>query len=307
MEYSVIIPVYNEQDNIFPLYGEIVPVMDALKRRFEIIFVDDGSRDGTFARLQRLVSSDRRVRVIKLRRNFGQTAALDAGIRNSRGAIIITLDADLQNDPRDIPRLLAKLREGYDAVSGWRVKRSDAISKKTFSAIANKFRRWLTGERIHDAGCTLKVYKRACFAGITLYGEMHRYIPTLLLYRGFKVGELPINHRKRQYGRTKYKFGRVLNGFFDLLFIKFWNDYSARPNHFFGRLAVFQFITALLILAEQIIKAVIVQELTLGPMLVLAVLLVITGFLTFIFGFLAEIMSRMYHRERPNYEVEAVY
>ena len=307
IKYTIIIPTYNECENISPLYYELVPVMVGLGQQFEILFVDDGSRDGTFERLKSLASTDSRVRVIKFRRNFGQTAALAAGIRNANGSILITIDADLQNDPRDIPRLLKKLQEGYDVVSGWRVNRCDSLSKSLISLIANKFRRWLIGERIHDSGCTLKVYKRHCFEGVDLYGEMHRYIPALLLFRGFKIGELPVNHRRRRYGRTKYKFNRVLNGFFDLLFIKFWSDFSTRPNHFFGRLAVFQFLIALLILIEQVVKALIVRELTLGPMLVLAVLFVITGFLTFIFGFLAEMLSRAYHSDKLNYEIETVF
>jgi glycosyltransferase involved in cell wall biosynthesis len=307
MQYSVIIAAYNEQDNIIPLHNELTPVMQSLKKPYEIIFVDDGSKDSTFQRLQAISAKDKHVRVVRFRRNFGQTAAWDAGIKQAKGNILIMLDADLQNDPNDIPRLLAKMqKDNLDVVSGWRWKRKDSFSKKIFSGFANKFRRWLTGERIHDAGCTLKVYKRKCFDGITLYGEMHRYVTTLLKFRGFRIGELPVNHRPRIAGKTKYNFKRLFKGLFDLLFIKFWNDFSARPIHFFGTLAVMQFSIAGLIVVEQIIKAIIISALYLGPLLLLAVLFVITGFLTFFFGFLSEIMVRMYYRERPNYEIEQV-
>ncbi|MEM4247143.1 MAG: glycosyltransferase, partial [Candidatus Woesearchaeota archaeon] len=195
----------------------------------------------------------------------------------------------------------------YDVVSGWRAKRKDAFSKKVFSKLANRLRRWLTGESIHDAGCTLKVYKRECFDNLTLYGEMHRYITTVLKYRGFKIGELSVNHRPRKFGKTKYNFKRIFKGFFDLLFIKFWNDFSTRPIHFFGTAATIQFVAAFAIFIEQVIKAFLIRALYVGPLLMLSVMLVITGFLTFFFGFLAEIMIRMYYRDKPNYEIEAVF
>jgi glycosyltransferase involved in cell wall biosynthesis len=306
MEYSVVLPVYNEQANVAPLYSELTPVMHSLGKQYEIIFVDDGSNDRTFDALRNIEGRDKNVRIIKFRRNFGQTAALDAGIKQSKGRILITLDADLQNDPKDIPRLLEKMKEGYDVVSGWRAKRKDSFSKKIFSKFANKFRRWLTGETIHDAGCTLKVYKRECFDNLTLYGEMHRYITTVLKYRGFRIGELPVNHRARKFGKTKYNFKRIFKGLFDLLFIKFWNDFSTRPIHFFGGAAVIQFAAAFAILLEQIIKAFVIKALYVGPLLILSMMLFITGFLTFFFGFLAEIMIRMYYREKPNYEIETV-
>ncbi|MEM4254061.1 MAG: glycosyltransferase family 2 protein [Candidatus Woesearchaeota archaeon] len=307
IEYSVVLPVYNEEGNINPLYAELTPVMHSLGNPYEIIFVDDGSTDHTFSVLRSLAQRDKRVRIVKFRRNFGQTAALDAGIKQSKGKILITLDADLQNDPKDIPRLLEKMKEGYDVVSGWRAKRKDAFSKKVFSKLANRLRRWLTGESIHDAGCTLKVYKRECFDNLTLYGEMHRYITTVLKYRGFKIGELSVNHRPRKFGKTKYNFKRIFKGFFDLLFIKFWNDFSTRPIHFFGTAATIQFVAAFAIFIEQVIKAFLIRALYVGPLLMLSVMLVITGFLTFFFGFLAEIMIRMYYRDKPNYEIEAVF
>jgi glycosyltransferase involved in cell wall biosynthesis len=306
MEYSAIIPVYNEEENILPLYTELTTVLQKLKKEYEIIFIDDGSTDKSIERIQKLILKDKNIRAIKLRRNFGQTAALDAGIKNAKGNILITLDADLQNDPNDIPKLLAQLNE-YDLVTGWRMNRKDTISKKIFSKFANILRRRLTGDTIHDAGCTLKVFKKECFSNITLFGEMHRYMPTIVRMKGFKVTELPVHHRPRKHGKTKYNYKRLFKGLFDLLFLKFWMDFSARPIHFFGTLAVTQFGLALLILIEQIIKAIVIRSLSLGPLLMLSVLFVITGFLTFIFGFLAEIMVHMYYREKPNYEIEEVY
>jgi glycosyltransferase involved in cell wall biosynthesis len=307
IEYSVILPAYNEQDNILPLHQELTAVMQSLGRPYEIIFIDDGSRDKTFERLYQLSKLDGRVCVIKFRKNFGKTAAMDAGIKQSKGKVIITLDADLQNDPKDIPRLLARMQEGYDVVSGWRVNRKDKLSKKVVSLIANNFRRWLTREKIHDVNCMLKVYRKECFKDFAFYGDVHRYIPTILALKGFKIGEIPVNHRPRFSGKTKYGFSRIFKGFFDLLFIKFWNDFSTRPIHFFGAVAIVQFLLAGILLVEQFVKADLVGELKFGPVLMLSVLLIITGFLTFILGFLAEMMTRLYHREKPYYEIEAVF
>jgi len=301
---SVIIPAYNEQDNVFPLYNELSRV---LTDKDEIIFIDDGSKDNTLQNLAHLNKKDKRVKVIRFKRNFGQTAALDVGFKQALGEVIVTMDADLQNDPKDIPRLLAKLTEGYDVVTGWRYNRKDTISKKIFSLFANFVRRRLIKDKIHDAGCTLKVFKKECINSLNLYGEMHRYITTILALQGYKVGEIKVNHRQRIHGKTKYGFKRVFKGFFDLMFIKFWNDFSSRPLHFFGSLGVMQYAIATLIFAEQMIKAIIVNELSVGPLLILVVLLLITGSLTFLFGFLAEIMVRTYYKDTKNYVIDKVY
>ncbi|MEM4259841.1 MAG: glycosyltransferase family 2 protein [Candidatus Woesearchaeota archaeon] len=306
LAFSIIIPVYNEAENLIALHAEISRTMNSLFKPYEIIFVNDGSTDKGLEVLINLKRKFPEIKIINFTKNFGQTAALDAGIKHAKGEVLITMDADLQNDPNDIPRLLRKMDEGYDVVSGWRFNRNDKFSKKIFSLFANRFRRWLTKEKIHDAGCTLKVYKRSCFKNINLYGEMHRYISTILMYKGYKIGELKVNHRSRKFGITKYNFRRVFKGLFDLLFIKFWSDFSTRPLHFFGGLALFQFGLAILIVIEQIVKALVIGALNLGPLLVLSVMLVITGFLTFIFGFLAEIMVRMYYRDSPNYEIKEV-
>lgn len=307
MGISVVIPVYNEAQNVQPLYREILAVLEPMRVPFEIVFVDDGSRDGSLQHLINLNLYDKRVRVIALRRNYGQTAALDAGIKGAKHGLIVTMDADLQNDPKDIPRLLAKLNEGYDFVTGWRWKRKDTLMKHVTSRLAHTMRKWLIKETIHDSGCTLKVFKKECFQDFTLYGEMHRYMPALVSYRGFKVAEIKVNHRARHAGTTKYNVWRVFRGFFDLMFIKFWADYASRPIHFFGMVAVLQFLLAGLIFVEQIVKAIALGGLEVGPLFILIVMLCITGLLTFLFGFLAEIMVRTYHRDRPNYSIGRVY
>ncbi len=305
VQISVVIPAYNEQDNLEPLYKRIKEALDKFKKKYEIIFIDDGSRDRTFEVLSSLRKKDNSVKIIRFRRNFGQTASWDVGFKNASGEYIITMDADLQNDPADIPLLFDKLKEGYDVVSGWRVDRKDSFSKKIFSIFANYLRRKLTKEKIHDAGCSLKLYKKECLEDLHLYGEMHRYITTLLKLKGFKVGEVKVTHHPRIHGKTKYGFKRLFKGFFDLLFIKFWNDFSTRPLHFFGYIGFVQYVFSVLIVIEQIIKAIFfVKRLDLGPLLVLAVLFFITGTLTLLFGFLAEIMVRNYYKDKQNYAVK---
>ena len=302
---SIIIPTYNEAQNVASLFQQITNT--PIKEPYEIIFVDDGSTDTTYQELLKLHEKDPRVAILKFRRNFGQTAAMDAGIKHAHGNILVTLDADLQNDPADIPKLVAKLNEGYDCVSGWRWNRKDPFSKKLFSRIANLIRNRIVQETLHDSGCSLKAYKKECFDNLTLYGEMHRFIPTLLNYRGFKIAEVKVNHRQRTFGTTKYNATRILKGLFDLLFIKFWNDYSARPIHFFGTVAVAQWTLAILIFIEQVIKAILARILVLGPLLIFSGILLITGMLTFFFGFMFEILIRMYYQGKTTYSIENIH
>jgi glycosyltransferase involved in cell wall biosynthesis len=307
MEISVIVPEYNEEENIIPLYKK---VCDALKNyNFELILVDDGSKDRTFNIIEGIAKTDKRVKGIKLRKNSGQTASLSAGINNSKGEIIVTLDGDLQNDPYDIPMLITKIKnEGYDAVSGWRADRKDPFFKRINSKFANYLRRKLIKDNVHDAGCALKAYKREALDGIELYGEMHRYIHALVKLRGFKVGEVRVRHHPRLRGKTKYNYKRLFKGFLDLLYVKFWNDYSTRPLHFFGGLGLLQYFLSFLILIEQIIKAIILKKLLLGPLLLLSVLFVVTGTLFIIFGFLSEIIIRTYYstKNKKPYEIEKI-
>lgn len=298
MDLSIVIPVYNEKNNISELYNSLNSVLQGLKKEYEIIFVDDGSSDGTTEELKKLCLKDRKVKCIVFRRNFGQTAALSAGINKVAGEVIITMDADLQNDPADIPKLLKKLDEGYDVVSGWRKKRKDPlIGKKLPSLFSNWLAGKLTGMRIHDFGCSLKAYKKEAIKGVRLYGEMHRYIPALLFNKGFKVAEVEVNHRPRIHGKTKYGIKRLVKGLLDLIYIKFWSTYSTRPLHFFGTLGILQLTIGFIIGCYKVLMKIIYPEkpLDIGPMLLLSVLLLITGIQFVIFGFIVEIQIRTYY------------
>ncbi|MBI5391923.1 glycosyltransferase family 2 protein [Candidatus Woesearchaeota archaeon] len=303
---SVVIPVYNEEENILPMYTEVSGVLQKLKIPYELIFVDDGSKDQTYSFLHKLHQRDKRIKVIRFRKNFGQTAALDAGLRFAHGEVIVTMDGDLQNDPTSIPFLLNKLAEGYDAVSGWRYQRRDTLAKKMYSKLANMLRKKLLGETIHDAGCSLKVYRREAVQGLELYGQMHRYIISLVGLKGFKIGEVKVGHRARIHGKTKYNFKRLLRGLLDLFFIKYLAGYSTRPLHFFGLLGFLQYGLAFLIFLEQVIKALYLGFLTVGPLLILIVLLFMTGTITIIFGFLAEILVRIRYQDVRPYNIQTV-
>ena len=228
---SVIIPIYNEAGNVALLHQELVRILTPLANPWEIVFVDDGSTDSTYKKCQQL----RPLKLIALRKNYGQTAAFDAGFKNATGDIFVTMDGDLQNDPSDIPRLLQKIEEGFDVVCGWRKKRKDTWSKKITSRAANQLRKFFFNDTIHDSGCALKAYKRECFEEADLYGEMHRFIPAILAERGFKITEVIVNHRPRIHGASKY--GNVVRGFkslVDMIFVSFWSKYSARSLHVFG-------------------------------------------------------------------------
>lgn len=243
LELSVLIPVYNEVDNVEPLHAELDSVLRRPGSNYELIFVDDGSTDGTRARLEAIHSRDpEHVRLALLRRNCGQTAAISAALDLARGAILIPMDGDRQNDPADIPRLLDKLNEGFDVVSGWRKNRHDTLlTRKIPSRIANRIIARLSGVALHDFGCTLKAYRRTVLEGVRLYGEMHRFIPIFAAWQGGKVAELVVNHRPRTAGRTKYGLGRTFNVVLDLVLIRFLMKYSQRPIHFFGRFGLWAF------------------------------------------------------------------
>jgi len=310
IDLSIVIPAYNEEQNVPLLASQIKKAVDRLKKTYEIIFIDDGSRDNTFAVLKRLHDLDlEHVRVIRMRKNFGQTAAFDAGFKHARGKIIITMDADLQNDPEDIPLLLNKMKEGYDVVSGWRWQRKDPFSKKILSKFANLLRRIVTKENVHDSGCSLKAYKRECFADLNLYGEMHRYIPAILQWKGFKIGEVKVHHRLRKYGKTKYTLTRVLKGFLDLLVVKFWMQYSSRPMHLFGTIGIFSFLLGIITSVYlTIMKFLYHQSLANRPLLLLAILLMIMGIQFIIFGFLGDMLMKIYYdrKEETNYSIKQV-
>ncbi len=290
---SVIVPVYNEKDNIPLVYEKLC---DVIGKEDEIIFVDDGSDDGSYEEIKKIHEKDARVKCIRFARNFGKTAALMAGFEEARGDAIITMDGDLQNDPSDIPEMLKKLEE-YDAVSGWRHDRKDPFfSKKFLSLISNKLSRWLTGLDIHDFNCGLKAYRAECIRNLELYGEMHRYIPAVLAWKGYRVGEVKVKHYPRKHGRSKYGFTRLFRGFFDLINFKFWAGYSTRPLHFFGGVGSIMFLLGFLMgIYLLILKYFYGEMLSNRPLLWLAILLMIMGFQLFMTGFLAEIMIRNYY------------
>jgi glycosyltransferase involved in cell wall biosynthesis len=309
-ELSIVIPVYNEEKNIFPLYEELKVVLMSLDRSSEILFVDDGSTDASFFRMQDLHDSDQAVHIIKFRKNFGQSAAMRAGFDYARGRIVVTMDADLQNDPNDIPALLDTMsNEGYDVVCGWRYRRNDALLKKISSNIANRFRTLLTGELIHDSGCTLRVYTRESVSDIELFGELHRYIPAILLWKGYRIGEMKVNHRERTFGKSKYRWQRLFKGFLDLLVIAFWQKYSGRPMHIFGGLGLIAGgIGSAIALYLGISRLVYGTGLTDRPLFLVAMVLIIVGVQFIALGIIADILVRVYYGQdrRRNYVIEKV-
>jgi glycosyltransferase involved in cell wall biosynthesis len=309
-DVSVIIPVFNEEGNLIPLYEELSAVLSTLDRTHEIIFVDDGSTDRSFSCLQGIHDRDPTVKIIKFRKNFGQSAALKAGFDRTTGSVIITMDSDLQNDPNDIPELIKKLEhEHYDVVCGWRRHRTDTISKKIFSRSANKLRTLMTGESIHDSGCTLRAYTRESVADIELYGELHRYLPALLLWKGYRIGEMETNHRERNSGKSKYNWQRLVKGFLDLLVVTFWQKYSARPMHVFGGLGlVMGGLGVLITLYLGISRVVYGTGLTDRPLFLVGLVLLIVGIEFIGLGIIADILLKIYYgqNERKTYLVEKV-
>jgi glycosyltransferase involved in cell wall biosynthesis len=309
VELSIVIPTYNEENNVIPLYTELSDVLGSIGSDFEMIFVDDGSRDGTFQKLQFLHAKDNRVKVIKFKKNFGQSAAMTAGFNYAHGKVIVTMDADLQNDPFDIPSLLQELDYGYDVVCGWRHNRRDSISKRGFSKYANWLRRRWTGESIHDSGCSLRAYRNECLNDLELYGEMHRYIPALLLWKGYKIHEVEVAHRPRIQEKTKYNWQRLPKGFLDLIMVTFWQRYSLRPMHIFGGLgfllAIIGTVLGLYLGFQRIFFGFGLAD---RPLFLLAILMVIVGIQFAVFGVLADIMIRVYYGQgdRKIYVVEEV-
>jgi len=304
MDLSIVIPVYNEEKNVALLHQSIRNTLDKTDFKYEIIFVDDGSTDNTFNILNNL----KKVKIIKFRKNFGQTAAMMAGFENSNGKVIVSLDGDLQNDPSDIPKLLDKLNEGYDVVSGWRYNRQDSFGKKAFSKIANSFRQLLVKDPIHDSGCSLRAYKKECFSDLQLHGEMHRYIPAILAWKGFKLDEVKVNHLPRKYGKTKYNMWRVTKGFMDLINVWFWRKYSNRPLHIFGGfgliLTLFGFVLGISLL---ILRQFYGMSLGQSQLPLLAVLMVVIGVQFFISGLMADISIKNYYSNgRRTYSIEKI-
>lgn len=290
---SVVVPVYNEEKNIAPLYQEIKAVLIKIGKPCEIIFVNDGSTDDTLQELKKLKPA----KIINFRKNFGQTAALDAGIKAAAGDIIVTIDGDGQNDPDSIPLLLEKINEGYDVVCGWRWKRKDRPMKKFLSRGANFLRRVLVSDRVQDSGCTLRAFRRYCFDDIDLHGELHRFIPAILSWKGFTISEVKVNHRQRLSGKTKYSWKRVPKGFLDLLGVWFWRKYANRPLHLFGGIGLLfslsGFLSLAVILTLRLFGVISLAE-RIFPLL--AVFLILMGIQLFVTGILADIAVKNYYK-----------
>ena len=308
---SIIVPVYNEEENIPLLHERIQHVMRQQCFSYEIIYVDDGSKDQTIDQLKRLVKLDEHVQVVHLRRNFGQTAAIAAGVANSSGEILIFMDGDLQNDPIDIPRLLAKLEEGYDVVSGWRKNRQDAqISRKLPSRIANRLISKVTGVHLNDYGCTLKAYRYEVFQHIRLYGEMHRFIPAYAALAGASISEIEVTHHARQFGKSKYGISRTVRVMLDLLTLKFLGSFGTKPLYAFGMLGLSSFLLGSSISGYALSRRILPPHIRVHRTPLLPISLLFTGFgmLSIMMGLLAELLTRTYYeaQDKPTYVVKHV-
>ncbi len=309
MDLSIVVPLYNERDNLAPLHAELARVLGALGREYEIIFVDDGSDDGGDAALREIRAGDPHVRVIRLARNSGQTAALACGFGHSRGAVVVAIDADGENDPADIPRLLERLDAGFDLVSGWRVDRwrGAALTRRIPSLAANALISRITGVALHDYGCTLKAYRGELARRLMLYGEMHRFVPAIAAEQGARIAELPVGFRPRRAGQSKYGPGRIIRTVLDLLTVRFLSGYSTRPIQVFGAIGVMlgapgTIWTAVLVFE----KVVLGYSLGNRPALLLAVLLVVVGVQFVSLGLIGEMIARTYHESqgKPIYVIK---
>ncbi len=304
---SVIMPVFNEAENIDLLFEGLFAVLDRLDTTFEVVAVDDSSRDGSLAKLREVAARRPELKVVSFRRNFGQTAATMAGIDHSVGEIVVSMDSDLQNDPEDIPALLAKLDEGHDVVSGWRKFRKDAAIRRNFvSRVANRLISRVSGVHLNDYGCTLKAYRRDVIKDVRLYGEMHRFIPIYASWHGAKVTQIPVNHRARQFGQSKYGLERIGKVILDLLVVKFLDRYFAKPIYVFGGFGLLLLAISLAALAQMLIlKFVYGQSMILTPLPVLSAMCGMMGVLSILLGLVAEILVRTYYesQQRASYSV----
>jgi glycosyltransferase involved in cell wall biosynthesis len=307
VDLSIIVPIYNEEENILALHAGISDALADLPLEYEVILVDDGSADNSFALLKKIAQEDHRVRVIRFRRNFGQTAAMAAGFDAAKGRVMVPMDGDLQNDPRDIPRLLEKIREGYDVVSGWRKERHDTfISRRLPSMLANFLISRSTGVHLHDYGCTLKAYRREVLEGINLYGEMHRFVPALASQVGAKVTEIPVTHHPRRFGTSKYGISRTLRVILDMMTVKFLLSYSTKPIQLFGKWGVYTLVAGFLSgLATLYMKFFEQMSMNRNPLLILTAFLLFMGIQFIVLGLLGELNARTYYEAqgKPIYVV----
>ncbi len=308
---SVVVPVYNEERSVALLLDELRSALEPLGEPWEAIFVDDGSTDGSFAALTRLHAANENVRVVRMRRNFGKAAALAAAFAQAQGDTIVTIDGDLQDDPAEIPRLLVKLEEGFDLVSGWKTHRRDRLTRRLLSKLFNRVVGFFSGVHLHDMNCGLKAYRADVVRGLPLYGELHRFIPVLAYQRGYRIAELPVNHRPRNYGRSRYGLERYLRGFFDLLTVSFIGRYRHRPLHLFGGLGLILSVAGSGTLVYlTVVKA---QGHSIGqrPLLILGVLLVVVGIQFFSLGLIGEMITSQHaertgERERSELHVDEI-
>lgn len=304
---SVVVPIYNEEESVQTLYTRLTDELEKLGVGYEIIAVDDGSRDRSFALLSAIAADDHRLRVVRFRRNFGQTAAFSAGFDRARGEVVVTIDADLQNDPADIGTLLEKMSEGYDVVSGWRARRQDPfINRRLPSMLANGLISRVTGVHLHDYGCSLKAYRTEVLRGIRLYGELHRFIPAIASWQGVSVAEMPVNHAPRRYGKSKYGIGRTTRVLLDLVTVRFLLSYGTRPMQLFGLIGLISLFGGLLsggyLTLLKLLTGVSIGD---RPLLLLAVLLLVLGVQFISLGLIGEMVVRVYYeaQQRPIYAV----
>ena len=308
---SVVVPLLNEERSLETLYAEIVAALEQEGHDFEVVFVDDGSTDESLSTLGRLHEEQSNVVVVHLRRNFGKAAALQAGFLEARGDIVVTIDADLQDDPAEIPKLLAKLEEGFDLVSGWKTRRNDPFPRRLFSRIFNWVTGVISGVHLHDVNCGLKAYRAEVLKGMRIYGELHRFIPVLAAYRGYRVAEIPVNHRARRHGRSRYGPERYLRGFFDLLSVTFMGRYRHRPLHLFGGVGLLMGAIGFIILTYLSVLWFWGQGIGGRPLFTLGVLLMVVGIQFISLGLLSELITsqheeRISERERTEQMVEDV-
>jgi glycosyltransferase involved in cell wall biosynthesis len=303
VEISIIIPLFNERENLEPLWAKIQEVMIPLGKSFQVIFVDDGSTDGSFEILEKLHARDPRAKAIQFRVNHGKSAALAVGFENAWGETIVTMDADLQDDPAEIPNLLSKLEEGYDLVSGWKFKRQDPLSKTIPSRFFNKVTSLLSGIKIHDFNCGLKAYRRQVTESIRVYGELHRYLPVMAYWKGFRIGEIKVQHHARLHGKSKFGLSRFIYGFLDLLTVTFLGKYTRRPMHLFGVLGLVLFLAGLAINLH--LTWLWLHKVGIGrrPLLFLGVLLVIVGVQFLLMGLIGELITRQ-DRDKSAYVIK---
>ena len=312
MDLSIIIPVYNEVENLVQLYQAILATISRLpKLSWEVVLVDDGSLDCSLEVMKKLAQDDPdHVCLVALRRNYGQTTALTAGIDNSSGDMIVLMDADLQNDPADIPLMIEKLTQGYDVVSGWRTDRKDPFLTRILpSRIANWLISVVTGVYLHDYGCTLKAYRREVLTGFRLYGEMHRFIPAFANSVGAKIIEIPVSHHPRQYGKTKYGLGRTIKVILDLFTVKFLMSYAQNPIYLFGGVGTFLFGLSFLTVLVLVIRRIWLNEhMIRSPLLLMGTMLFILGAQSVLLGLLAEVLMRTYHesQDKPTYKIKQI-